>query len=238
MSCATATMPGVENAPATRATSRGRPTGGTPVDKPEFTRGKGCNNRKLSDADRAEIVRLYTTRLPDGTWMGVTAIARRFGVAHNCIQDRLKRAGVQMRSAKEAHAHGKACKPVKNLPTTLPLPCKCGCGEFPEWNRRKNRWNAYVKGHYTRAGEQSPMYIDGRSHLPYTEDWPEISLAMRKRDGWECQRCHGDSRNLHVHHIDQDKQNNDPENLVTLCAPCHGQVHAELRRGVVPSCQS
>lgn len=204
----------------------------------QFTQGKGCNNRKLSDADRAEVVRLYTTPRPDGTWMGVTAIARRFGVAHNCIQDRLKRAGVSMRNAKEAHAGGKQCKPIKNLPVGAAPMCGCGCGDTTEWNQRKNRWNRYIKGHYTQRGEQSHTYVDGRSYEPYSEDWKQISLAIRRRDGFKCQRCKGDSRRLHVHHIDCDKQNNRPDNLITLCATCHGTVHAELRRGVVPSCQS
>lgn len=207
------------------------------MDKKQFTQGKGCHNRKLSDEDRAEIVRLYTTPLPDGTWMGASTIARRFGVRHPTVYYALRLAGVQTRSMSEAH-RGKACKPITRVPVGDPPDCKCGCGEQTVWNQRKDRWNAYVKGHYTQRGEQNPAHIDGRSHLPYTEDWQEVSLAIRHRDGWKCQRCRGDSRNLHVHHNDCDKQNNDPENLVTLCASCHGEVHAEMRRGVVPLCQS
>lgn len=207
------------------------------MDERQFTSGKGCNNRKLSDADRDEVVRLYTTPLPDGTWMGVTSIARRFGVRHYVIQSLLKQRGVRMRSAKEAHAGGKRCKPIKNLPIGDPPECRCGCGETTEWNRRGNRWNVFVKGHYIPRGELAPGYIDGRSYEPYAEDWPRVSLAIRRRDGFKCQRCLGPSRRLHVHHIDCDKKNNAEENLVTLCAVCHGTVHAELRKGVVPSCQ-
>jgi len=207
------------------------------MDKPKFTRGKGCNNRKLSDADRREIVRLYTTPLPDGTWMGATTIARQFPVRHTVVYRELKRAEVQTRSASEAHL-GKACKPITNLPVGDPPICKCGCGDVTAWNQRKNRWNRYAKGHYTLKGKQGPAYIDGRSQFPYVEDWPQISLATRRRDAFKCQRCKGDSRRLHVHHIDCDKQNNAGENLITLCAVCHGTVHAELRKGVVPTCQS
>lgn len=237
MSSPTATIRGNENAPA-RLTSPGAwPTGGNPVDKPKFTRGKGCNNRKLSDEDRAEIVRLYTTPLPDGTWMGATTIARQFGVRHPTVYRELERAGVSRRSMSAAH-RGKACRPVKNFPVGEAPACRCGCGGKTEWNQPKNRWNRYVRGHYTQVGEQNQGFIDGRSHLPYTEDWQEVSLAVRRRDGFKCQRCHGDSRRLHVHHIDCDKQNNADENLITLCATCHGTVHSELRKGVVPSCQS
>lgn len=111
---------------------------------------KGESNRKLSESDIDEIVRLYTTPASDGTWTGITLIARRFGVRHATIRRWLIKRGVKMRSAKEAHAHGKACKPTKNLPPEgeiSPL-CKCGCNRPVAWNQRKNRWNKYVKGHY------------------------------------------------------------------------------------------
>lgn len=199
------------------------------MDGQQFTRGKGCNNRKLSDADRAEIVRLYTTRLPDGTWMGVTAIAKLYGVAHNCIQTRLKHAGVEMRSPKEARAGGKTCKPIKNLPVGTAPFCKCDCGSPTAWNRRKNRWNRYVAGHYTQRLQQSPTWQGGKSFEPYAPGWPRISKAIRTRDGYRCQTC-GSPNRLHVHHIDTDKLNNDQGNLITLCNSCHSQVHADLLR--------
>lgn len=193
-----------------------------------FTTGSGCNNRKLSDEDRREVVRLYTTPLPDGTWMGVTAIARLFGLSHYAIQCNLKRDGVKLRSAKEAHAHGKRCKPVKNLPVGSPSKCKCGCGDLVAWNRRANDWNKYVVGHYTRRLEQSPSWEGGRSFEPYAPGWPEISRAIRERDRC-CAEC-GSNRRLHVHHKDRDKLNNDPANLITLCNSCHSRTHV-LERG-------
>lgn len=33
----------------------------------------------------------------------------------------------------------------------------------------------------------------------------------------------------YVHHVDHNKKNNNPENLVTLCAKCHLQEHAMIR---------
>lgn len=192
---------------------------------------KGENNRKLSDADRAEIVRLYSTPLDDGTWLGTTSIARRFGVAVPTIARTLRIADVKRRSAKEAHSGGKACKPVKNLPVGEAPACKCGCGEDTAWNRRKNRWNAYVVGHYTQRLHQNPSWEGGSSFAPYTDDWIMVSRVIRHRDNYTCQRC-GDARGrrglLHVHHVDCDKQNNDPANLVTLCPPCHMTTHREL----------
>ena len=109
---------------------------------------KGEKQRKLTDADIDEIVRRYTTPLPDGTWEGVPALARAYGVRHTAIYRWLKLRGVRTRSPTEAHAHGKRCKPIRNLPVGDAPLCKCGCGAAVAWHQRKNRWNVYVASHY------------------------------------------------------------------------------------------
>jgi hypothetical protein len=179
---------------------------------------------------------LYTTRLADGTWMGVTLIARQFGVANFAIQTLLRYRGVRMRTMKEAHAHGKRCKPVRNHPMGNPPSCKCDCGEDVSWNRRKNRWNVYADGHYTLRGPQSPSWKGGTSLLPYTWDWHHISRRMRRRDKQTCRDCgrkfrEGDP-DLHVHHIDGDKSNNEEGNLACLCRGCHIAEHNRMRARV------
>jgi hypothetical protein len=42
-----------------------------------------------------------------------------------------------------------------------------------------------------------------------------------------CQRCKADSVPLEVHHIDRDRANNSPANLMKLCGPCHRLEHIE-----------
>jgi hypothetical protein len=42
-----------------------------------------------------------------------------------------------------------------------------------------------------------------------------------------CERC-GVTERLHVHHRDQDRTNNDPSNLETLCVLCHNRHHFRL----------
>jgi len=65
----------------------------------------------------------------------------------------------------------------------------------------------------------------------YVRGWEKISRAIRERDRWTCQLCKkafgtipGD---LHVHHIDDNKKNNHPHNLIALCKKCHGPVHGK-----------
>ena len=62
------------------------------------------------------------------------------------------------------------------------------------------------------------------------------------RDGHECQRCHGKSKDpvLNVHHIESRKVGGDaPNNLITLCETCHTGYHKgkiklpkEIHRGM------
>jgi 5-methylcytosine-specific restriction endonuclease McrA len=47
-----------------------------------------------------------------------------------------------------------------------------------------------------------------------------------QRDGWRCQVC-GSLQNLQVHHLKFRSQSgaDSEENLATLCAECHAQLH-------------
>jgi hypothetical protein len=60
----------------------------------------------------------------------------------------------------------------------------------------------------------------------YDPNWHEIRKAIYIRDNWTCQecscKCHNTTKNkIQCHHIDYDKMNNEPDNLITLCASCH-----------------
>src|SRR3990167_3215304 len=43
-----------------------------------------------------------------------------------------------------------------------------------------------------------------------------------------CERC-GSNLRLHAHHRDHDYTNDEPSNLETLCAKCHGEHHGPRR---------
>lgn len=47
----------------------------------------------------------------------------------------------------------------------------------------------------------------------------------RKSRASECAQCQTTEGRLDVHHIDRNPANNDPTNLVTLCASCHLKRH-------------
>jgi len=54
----------------------------------------------------------------------------------------------------------------------------------------------------------------------------ELHRHVLERDGWRCQFC-GSMQNLQVHHLKFRSQSGDDEeqNLITLCADCHEQMH-------------
>jgi len=59
-----------------------------------------------------------------------------------------------------------------------------------------------------------------------TSNNPSVMKHQRKAVG-VCICC-GSDENLHVHHIDKNRCNNLPENLLVLCAKCHKKEHLEL----------
>ena len=73
-------------------------------------------------------------------------------------------------------------------------------------------------------GEKSHLWQGGKSFEPYTLDWTNtLRRSIRERDDYVCSLCkrlQGDEV-FDVHHIDYDKKNCNPNNLITLCRSCH-----------------
>jgi 5-methylcytosine-specific restriction endonuclease McrA len=60
----------------------------------------------------------------------------------------------------------------------------------------------------------------------YPENWNEIAFEIKAAANFECEHCgHPDDQPsghvLTVHHLDTNKMNSDPSNLVALCQRCH-----------------
>ena len=62
-----------------------------------------------------------------------------------------------------------------------------------------------------------------KERMSTTESLRKLIL---KRDNYRCSECgYG---YLEVHHIDGDRLNNNPENLITLCRRCHRKAHSSM----------
>jgi hypothetical protein len=89
---------------------------------------------------------------------------------------------------------------------------------------RKKSLEAVAK----RSGKNHWNYIDGSSDL-YPPDWTHrLREFIRERDDRICQLCdkteEQNGKRLCVHHIDYDKENCEPQNLVSLCSECHDKT--------------
>lgn len=67
----------------------------------------------------------------------------------------------------------------------------------------------------------------------YPSDYNDRHNLIFNRDGNQCVLC-GAYKKLCVHHIDNDKFNNHPTNLITLCTKCHSKklIHFYRKKGV------
>lgn len=78
-------------------------------------------------------------------------------------------------------------------------------------------------------------YLHGKANIRYPVEWTKrFKARIRLRDEHICQLCnlteeqHG--KKLCVHHIDFNRCNLEPENLITLCKYCHGKFHGKNTR--------
>jgi len=76
------------------------------------------------------------------------------------------------------------------------------------------------------AKEKHYNWQGGISKEPYSQDWSQdLKDAIRKRDNYICQICTSKQEDLltklDIHHLDYDKENCNPDNLLSLCHSCH-----------------
>ncbi len=122
----------------------------------------------------------------------------------------------QKRTEKQKENYSKSKKGVKRKPFT-----------------EKHRQNLSISlmgdknPMYGRTKELSPQWLGGSSFLPYPPEFnKEKKQFIKNRDLNICQtpNCMN-TENLCIHHIDYDKKNNNPENLITLCNNCHAKTN-------------
>ena len=83
---------------------------------------------------------------------------------------------------------------------------------------------------YRKIGNKSPTWQGGTSFEPYTPDFNKrLKGKIRERDNHTCQECHYTEQELGykltIHHIDYNKSNSNPRNLISLCRSCHSKTN-------------
>lgn len=85
--------------------------------------------------------------------------------------------------------------------------------------------------HNPAKGDRVASWKGGISDLPYAPGWNRIKYQIRERDNYQCQICgrtfidDKKSRHLHTHHINYDKMDLSPENLIAACDSCNSRAN-------------
>lgn len=80
----------------------------------------------------------------------------------------------------------------------------------------------------SQKGEKGYWWQGGKSKDEYAVNWTKtLRRSIRERDHYTCRICgeQQTDRAFPVHHIDYDKKNCDPNNLITLCNSCHTKTN-------------
>jgi thymidylate synthase (FAD) len=158
----------------------------------------------------------------DGDWLAarrseglpISEIAARAGTSYHTVRKYLKRFGLQYSSTERSRLSGLVQRGQK---------------------RTQARPRIYTEAHLriirqARSGANSNFWKGGitpeRANIArWTK---EQAPRVHAKCGYRCIICGGTDR-LHAHHVDpvwhDVERARDPENLVTLCTPCHTTVH-------------
>ncbi len=98
-------------------------------------------------------------------------------------------------------------------------------------SKRKNSESNKI----SQEGENNSNWQGGKSFEIYPQEFKRIRESILEQDNYTCQNpeCDIEIKNykgLTVHHIDFNKKNNNPENLITLCKNCHAKTFGKNNR--------
>lgn len=157
-----------------------------------------------------------------------------YHITHNWIAKKLREVGVHIRNNSEQTCRGfiiKIC-PVcrKEFKVKLHMNrikcCSISCGR--KFIIKEN--GHWLKGKHFNQRENHPGWLGGKSFEKYGFGFNKrLKEKIRERDEFKCIEC-GYSQNqlgckLDVHHLNYDKKDNRPENLISLCKSCHTQTN-------------
>jgi hypothetical protein len=105
------------------------------------------------------------------------------------------------------------------------------------WKGKKHTEEYKKKMSLSLSGEKNPMWKGGLSKEEYTINWTNtLKLSILERDKYKCKICkkHQEELNekLCVHHIDYNKKNCNPDNLITLCRSCHTKTNTNRNKWI------
>jgi len=110
----------------------------------------------------------------------------------------------------------------------------------PKGHKHSASWGSWRAGKrcptcffIRNSGENNPQWKGGISCEPYCDVWldKDFKQSIKDRDGNICLNpdCWGNCNHLPltIHHIDYNKKNCEPQNLITLCRSCNSRANKD-----------
>lgn len=94
-------------------------------------------------------------------------------------------------------------------------------------NKARNRKDAQILRH-ANPDKRVKQYMRGTDHPNYrTGRWTSRSVYRRMVVRDKCSVCGKNEGQIDAHHKNHDHFDNDPDNLMVLCASCHSRLHMQ-----------
>jgi len=117
----------------------------------------------------------------------------------------------------------------RNTETKLDYRCSNGHVRSITWQKWQQGRRCPVCFFIRNSGPGHPSWNGGSSCEPYCDVWADKAYkdSIKDRDGRICQNpnCWKINGRLTIHHIDYDKKNCHPWNLITLCNSCNPRAN-------------
>ena len=121
----------------------------------------------------------------------------------------------------------------KYVKSTAKLDYICPSGHFHSmsWSNFNNNKRCPTCACLNNSGEKHHNWLGGKSYEPYCSVWSDkgYKYDIKKRDNNICQNpyCYNIGNRLSIHHINYDKKDCHPSNLITLCTSCNARANKD-----------
>jgi len=112
--------------------------------------------------------------------------------------------------------------------------CPNGHKHWISWHTWQRGQRCLICWNLNRSGSGNPNWKGGISCEPYCFEWSskEFKDFIKERDDYKCLNpycCSKNPNDLTIHHIDYNKKNCEPQNLITLCRSCNSRANSERK---------
>lgn len=148
--------------------------------------------------------------------------AGRSPITIDFVRNEFKKRGYTLLSTEYLNAHSK-----------LKYRCPLEHVDSMSWDNFSHNQDCPICAKEKNKGSGHWNWKGGISKEPYCQNWTkELKEFIKERDGYKCMNPYcfqkkGCSSQLTIHHIDYNKKNCDPSNLITVCRGCNCRANTD-----------